>query len=102
MALHTSGVAWEFRDTLKQLPRLLGYGMAGVRPSDSRVLFWRFMVRQPPKPLTAHASDWGATGSHDTRPRILTGAQYAEKRRKRADLDAKLRQLTSAERDRRR
>ena len=34
--------------------------------------------------------------------RFLTSAQYAEIRRKRADLDAKLRQMTTAERARRR
>jgi hypothetical protein len=33
---------------------------------------------------------------------LLTSAQFSEVRRKRADLDAKLRQMTSAERERRR
>jgi hypothetical protein len=32
----------------------------------------------------------------------LTSAQFSEVRRKRADLDAKLRQMTSAERERQR
>jgi hypothetical protein len=43
-----------------------------------------------------------ATGSPDGRRRFLTSAQCAEMRRKRADMDAKQRQMTAAERDRRR
>jgi len=62
----------------------------------------RFMARQPPKPPTARVSDWGATGCLGATRRFLTSAQNAEVRRKRADLDAKLRQMMVAERDRRR
>ena len=54
------------------------------------------------KPPTARVCGWGATGYLGASRRFLTSAQDAEVRRKRADLDAKLRQLTSAERDRRR
>jgi len=60
------------------------------------------MAMQPPKPPTVRVSGWGATGSLNANQRLLTSAQRAEVRRKRADLDAKLRQLTVAERDRRR
>ena len=41
-------------------------------------------------------------GSPDGKRRLLTSAQFAEIRRKRADLNEKLWQLTAAERDRRR
>jgi hypothetical protein len=44
----------------------------------------------------------GATGSPNGSRLLLTSAQFSEVRRKRADLDAKLRQMTSAERERRR
>ena len=44
----------------------------------------------------------GATGDPNSARRFLTSAQYAEMRRKRADLDAKLKQMTAAERGRRR
>jgi hypothetical protein len=47
-------------------------------------------------------SGWGATGSPDGRRRPLSSVQWAEIRRKRADMYAKLRQMTAAERDRRR
>jgi hypothetical protein len=60
------------------------------------------MARQSPKSPTARVSGWGATGHPDGARHILTSAQYAEMRRKRADLDAKLRQMTAAERNRRR
>jgi hypothetical protein len=59
------------------------------------------MATQPPKPPAARVSSWGATGRLDGKRRFLTKAQFAEMRRKRADLDAKLWQLTLAERDRR-
>ena len=60
------------------------------------------MARQPPKPPTPRLSVWGATGDPNSARRFLTDAQYAEIRRKRADLNAKLWQMTTAERGRRR
>jgi hypothetical protein len=60
------------------------------------------MVRQPPKPPTVRLSDWGASSYHGAGRRLLTSAQQAEMRRKRADVDAKLRQMRMAERERRR
>jgi hypothetical protein len=60
------------------------------------------MARQPPKTPAARVFGWGGTGSPNGSRAPLTSAQYAELRRKRADLDAKLRQMTAAERDRRR
>ena len=60
------------------------------------------MARQPPKPPTAYLSGWGATGNPDGKRRFLTSAQCAELRRKLADVDFKLRQLSAAERVRRR
>jgi hypothetical protein len=59
------------------------------------------MARQPPEPPTGRISVWGAD-SLAVKRRLLTKAQFAEIRRKRADLDAKLWQMTKAERDRRR
>jgi len=59
------------------------------------------MTRQPPKPPNARRSVWAA-GSLAEKSRLLTKAQYAEMRRKLADVEAKLRQLTAAERQRRR
>jgi hypothetical protein len=59
-------------------------------------------MKQPPKPPAARLSDWGATGSSIGKRRLLTSAQFAEMRRKLADVDAKLRQMTAAERQRRR
>jgi len=53
-------------------------------------------------PAAPIMSGWGATGSPDGRRRLLTSAQYAEMRRKRTDMDATLRQMTAAERERRR
>jgi hypothetical protein len=60
------------------------------------------MARQSPKPPVARLSDWGATGSSIGKRRLLTSTQFAEMRRKLADVDAKLRQLSAAERGRRR
>jgi hypothetical protein len=60
------------------------------------------MPTQLPKPPIVRVSEWGATGYHGASRRLLTSAQQAEMRRKRADVDAKLRQMTMAERDRRR
>jgi hypothetical protein len=42
-------------------------------------------------------SSWGATGSSIGKRRLLTSAQFAEMRRKLADVSDKLRQLTAAE-----
>jgi hypothetical protein len=61
-----------------------------------------FMAKQSPKPPAIRLSVWGATGDLHSPRRFLTDAQYAEIRRKRADLDAKLKQMTAAERGRRR
>jgi hypothetical protein len=60
------------------------------------------MATQSTKPPTARSNDWGATGSSIGKRRLLTSAQFAEMRRKLADVDAKLRQMTAAERQRRR
>jgi hypothetical protein len=61
------------------------------------------MARQLPKPPSAViTSGWGPTGNPNGQRRFLTSAQFAEIRRKRADLDAKLWQMTKAERERRR
>jgi hypothetical protein len=57
------------------------------------------MARQLPKPPSPRIT-WSAD-SLAFRPRLLTKAQFAEARRKRADLIEKLRQLSLAERDRR-
>ena len=58
----------------------------------------RFMGRQLPKPPSPRIS-WSAD-SLAFKPRLLTKAQFAETRRKRADLHEKLRQLTVSERER--
>jgi hypothetical protein len=60
------------------------------------------MARQPPKPPTVRVSDWGATGCLGSTRRFLTSAQQAQVRLKRTELDAKVRQMMAAERDRRR
>jgi hypothetical protein len=60
------------------------------------------MARQSPKPPTARPNGWGVTGHINGGRRFLTSAQFAEVRRKLADVDAKLRQLSAAERVRRR
>jgi len=54
------------------------------------------------EPPPARVSSWGATGRSDGRRRFLTSAQFAERRRKLADLDAKLRQMAWAQHERRR
>jgi hypothetical protein len=59
------------------------------------------MARQSPKPPNARSSVW-AIGSLAPNRRRLTKEQFAEMRRKLADLDTKLWQLTTAERERRR
>lgn len=58
------------------------------------------MARQLPKPPTPRTI-WSAD-SLAFKPRLLTKAQFAEARRKRADLYEKLRQLTASARERRR
>jgi hypothetical protein len=60
------------------------------------------MDRQSPKPSAIRLTPWGATGYINGQRRFLTSAQFAEIRRKRADLDTKLWQMTAAERERRR
>jgi hypothetical protein len=60
------------------------------------------MDRQSPKPPAIRLNGWGATGYINGGRRFLTSTQYAEMRRKLADVDAKLKQLTAAERERRR
>ena len=61
------------------------------------------MTRQSPKPPAVRVSDWGATGHLDgIRRRFLITAQLQMMRRQLSDLDAKLRQLTTAEHERRR
>ena len=64
--------------------------------------YLRSMARQTSKPPTARVSSWSAMGSPEGQRRFLTKAQFAELRRKRADVYAKLRQMTEAERERRR
>jgi hypothetical protein len=59
-------------------------------------------MKKSPKPPPTRVSDRGATGSTIGKRRLLTRAQFAEMRRKLADVDAKLRQLSAAERGRRR
>jgi hypothetical protein len=58
------------------------------------------MAKQSPKPPAARLSDWGATGNSIGKRRLLTRSQFADMRRKLADVDAKLRQMTAAERQR--
>ena len=60
------------------------------------------MARQPPKPPAARLNGWGGTGHPYGGRRFLTGAQLRGMRLQLSDLDAKLRQMTAAERDRRR
>jgi len=57
------------------------------------------MARHSPKPPSPRIS-WSAD-SLAFKPRLLTSAQFAVARRKRADLDEKMRQLRYAERERR-
>jgi len=69
-------------------------------PSDHLPSYLRFMARKSTKPPAARVSDWGATGNSIGTRRLLTRSQFAEMRRKLADVDAKLRQLSAAERRR--
>jgi hypothetical protein len=56
------------------------------------------MAKQRPKPPAARLNGWGGTGQSLGGRRLLTSTQYAEIRRKLADVDAKLREMTAAER----
>ena len=56
------------------------------------------MAKQPPKPPAARLNGWGGTGQTLGGRRLLTSTQYAEIRRKLADVDAKLREMTAADR----
>jgi hypothetical protein len=58
------------------------------------------MGKRSPKPPTVRSNDWGATDHLYGGRRFLTSAQLAQMRRKLADVDAKLRQMTAAERQR--
>ena len=60
------------------------------------------MARQSPKPPAARLNGWGAMGHLNGGRRFLTGAQLRSIRLQLSDLDAKLRQMTAAKRDRRR
>jgi hypothetical protein len=60
------------------------------------------MARQLPKPPAARLKGWGGTGHPYGERRFLTGAQLRVIRLQLSDLEAKLRQMTSAERERRR
>ncbi len=62
------------------------------------------MAKQSPKPVAAaRLNGWGATGRLDgSRRRFLTIAQLRGMRLQLSDLDAKLRQMTWAEHERRR
>ena len=71
-----------------------GPRLSPVRFERSALCYPCSMARQPPKPLAARVSGWGATGILNGSRPLLTSAQYAEMRRKRADVDAKLKQLT--------
>ena len=59
------------------------------------------MAKQPPKP-SARISGWGGTGYPNGSRPLLTSAQLRGMRRQLTDLDAKLRQMTTAEREWRR
>jgi hypothetical protein len=56
------------------------------------------MAKQPPKPPAARLNGWGGTGQSLGGRRLLTSTQYAEIRRKLAEVDAKLREMTAADR----
>jgi hypothetical protein len=60
------------------------------------------MARQSSKRPSARVSNWGATGYLGASRRFLTSPLQAEMRRRRTDLEVKLRQMTAAERERRR
>ena len=56
------------------------------------------MAKQPPKPPAARRSGWGETGQPLAGGRLLTSTELAETRRKLAEVDAKIREMTAAER----
>jgi hypothetical protein len=58
------------------------------------------MARQSPKPPTTRINSWGV-GNLAAKSRLLTSAQFRGMRRQLSDLDAKLRQMTAAEHERR-
>jgi hypothetical protein len=58
-----------------------------------------FMAMQSSKPPTARINSWGAD-SFQPKVRWLKASQMRGLRRQLTDLDAKLRQMTAAERDR--
>jgi hypothetical protein len=61
------------------------------------------MARQSPKPPAARLSGWGTTDRLDgSSRRFVTTAQLRGMRLQLSDLDAKLRQMTWAEHERRR
>jgi hypothetical protein len=61
------------------------------------------MARHSPKPPAARLGSWGATGRLDgSSRRFLTTTQLRGMRLQLSDLDAKLRQMTWAEHERRR
>ena len=68
--------------------------------SDHLPSYLGFMARKSTKPPAARVSDWGVTGNYIGKRRLLTRSQFAEMRRKLADVDAKLRELSAAERRR--
>jgi len=82
-------------------PRRIAFVRAGLGLKARAVLF-KSMIKQSSKPPAARVSGWGATGSSDSSRPLLTSKHFAEIRRKRADLYEKLRQMTVAERERRR
>jgi hypothetical protein len=57
------------------------------------------MARQSPKPPTTRILGWGV--GNLAKPRLLTSAQLRGMRLQLSDLDAKLRQMTAAEHERR-
>jgi hypothetical protein len=56
------------------------------------------MAKQPPKPPAARLNGWSETGQPLGERRLLTSTELAETRRKLAEVDAKLREMTAAER----
>jgi hypothetical protein len=59
------------------------------------------MAWQSPKPPNTRINSWGV-GNLGAKSRLLTSAQFRGMRRQLSDLDAKLRQMAAAERERRR
>jgi hypothetical protein len=59
------------------------------------------MVRQSAKPSTTRINSWDV-GNLAAKSPLLTSVQFRGMRRQLSDLDAKLRQMTAAEHERRR